>query len=377
MFLPHYTIHDETFAELLTKVRQDLHPFLVFATHGLNVRNDPKVNPKVNLKFWENLANNAHVYPHLDDWSHDEAFKGLAANIRRTSRFFDHGFHENTRYPNWEKELLVYRFPFLANFTPNGTQQYSTFITFSTLTLAKLVDMYSGDLLRVIVSNDEDAKRAICQNPNPCMSSYIEFTLSQAYATVMSETDVCAIHVALCNMMVLLNMLSYNTNPEVVHLMEKYDIFRSQCATYPIYVENLHGKTVTTSQCWSIMSANPAYIAFMERHSNKICWYDMSKNPSGMALLERTPDKIDWRGLSENPSAVEMLRANPDKIDYVHLAKNPRLVEVVAHLNKDKMARQIETFREELLTVVLHPVRIMRISEQWNVTMEEYVGFIG
>ena len=62
-----------------------------------------------------------------------------------------------------------------------------------------------------------------------------------------------------------------------------------------------------------------------------------------------------------------MLKANPDpdKVNYTHLVKNQKRVKVFARLDTDKMRKQIEGFREELLAVLLHSVRIMCIGEQW------------
>lgn len=47
-----------------------------------------------------------------------------------------------------------------------------------------------------------------------------------------------------------------------------------------------------------------------------------------------------------------MMKANPDpdKVNYTHLVKNPK---------------RVKGFREELLAVLLHSVRIMCIGEQW------------
>lgn len=76
---------------------------------------------------------------------------------------------------------------------------------------------------------------------------------------------------------------------------------------------------------WENLSANPAAVALLEAHPDKINWKHLSKNPSPFAIqqLEAHPDRIDWTLLSQNPGAVALLLQHPDRIHRYEVLSNP------------------------------------------------------
>ena len=76
-----------------------------------------------------------------------------------------------------------------------------------------------------------------------------------------------------------------------------------------------------------------------------------SKNPNAMDLIKKYKDKLyigDWDYVLENETAFE--------------------------IDKEAMKKQIQPFAEELLSVVLHPDRVIRILNEYNynIVSDEY-----
>ena len=103
---------------------------------------------------------------------------------------------------------------------------------------------------------------------------------------------------------------------------------------------------------WSYLSENPKAIHMLEQHPDKICWWNLSLNSEAIHLLEQYPEKIDWEFLSLNPNAMHML----------------------FRLDHARMREDNEAFREELVSYVFDPDRLMRLSQQYEVDFRTYLS---
>jgi hypothetical protein len=92
-----------------------------------------------------------------------------------------------------------------------------------------------------------------------------------------------------------------------------------------------------------------------------------------MHLFEKYPDKIHWYWLSTNPNAVHLLKNNLDKIDLDMLSQNPNIMEIICDLDYDAMKQSMQPLAEELAAYVFHPVRMNRIAEQYNISLDELI----
>jgi hypothetical protein len=99
---------------------------------------------------------------------------------------------------------------------------------------------------------------------------------------------------------------------------------------------------------------------------DKIHWSMLSKNPSAIHLIEQNIDKINWGCLSTNPSAIHILERNPDKISWFSLSRNPSIFE----LDYKGLKERCSIYKEELISKVFHPSRIMRYLDM-GVELEE------
>ena len=93
-------------------------------------------------------------------------------------------------------------------------------------------------------------------------------------------------------------------------------------------------------------------------------WKDqLSCEPNAIPLLTQYPDKIRWNRLSRNPGAIHLLEQHPEKINWVDLSANPNAMHLLFHLDYTQMRQQNETFKEELMTFVFDPNRMIRLSK--------------
>jgi hypothetical protein len=93
-------------------------------------------------------------------------------------------------------------------------------------------------------------------------------------------------------------------------------------------------------------------------------------------LLEKYPDRINWDNLSTNPNAIRILEQNSDKINWWHLSKNPNAIHLFAQLDREKMREQCKEFARELFSYVLHPARLMRLANEMDMDLEQYMEFL-
>jgi hypothetical protein len=102
----------------------------------------------------------------------------------------------------------------------------------------------------------------------------------------------------------------------------------------------------------------------------------LSTNPNALSLLEQNQDKIDWRKLSRNPNAISLLKENQDKIWWEYLSYNPNIMEIICDLDYDTMKQTMQLFAEELTAYVFHPLRMNKLAEQYNISLDELTNEI-
>jgi len=79
--------------------------------------------------------------------------------------------------------------------------------------------------------------------------------------------------------------------------------------------------------------------------------------------------KINWYNFSFNLKSIELLKANPDKINWNNLSSNLNIFE----LDYKQIKINFEPFQEELITVVLNPDRIKRLSFIYNFEFKNWI----
>lgn len=220
-------------------------------------------------------------------------------------------------------------------------------------------------------------------------------------------------------------------NPNALHIVmqfpNKFDTKTLCCNTnpnvLPLIVERL---SKMTEECWTFLSDKSYAIPLLEQYPDKIHWLSFSQNQSAEAMLlwRSNLDKLDWSFLSRNPTAVPLLEQYPDRISYVDLGRNPAAFHLISKnmdkmsrrelcknpcpkvielldtyvfeepmekfslrcnpnavhlfmpLNLEKMREKCKPFAEELFRYVLHPARLMRLADMFEMEMEDYVDLI-
>jgi hypothetical protein len=171
---------------------------------------------------------------------------------------------------------------------------------------------------------------------------------------------------------------------------------------------------------WNRLSRNPNAIHLLEKNLDKINWQGLSGNPNAIHLLEKNLDKVNWNLLCENPNAIHILKKyynnilwfsltfnkngiqlfysnvkNLDKhvwielcsrenaidlliehYDYIksygkYLLWNKNSPKIVLKLDYKKMSELNQSFTEELVSVVFHPKRLLRICNEYNIKFED------
>ena len=73
-----------------------------------------------------------------------------------------------------------------------------------------------------------------------------------------------------------------------------------------------------------------------------------------MPILEKNRDKINWNWLSIHPNAIHL----------------------IAPLDTEKMKENCKAFAEELASCVFHPLRLLRICENYGLELDEYFELV-
>ena len=162
-----------------------------------------------------------------------------------------------------------------------------------------------------------------------------------------------------------------SVNPNAGPLLEQYpenilwEYASQNVGILPLLEETLD-EVVWERVCYNGEHTTPEVIRFLEKHSEKLstlCWDMLSELAVAIPLLTKNPDKINWQGLSRNPGAIHLLEQHPEKINWVDLSANPNAMHLLFHLDYTQMRQQNETFKEELMTFVFDPNRMIRLSK--------------
>ena len=79
---------------------------------------------------------------------------------------------------------------------------------------------------------------------------------------------------------------------------------------------------------------------------------------------EQNIDKVNWKELSSNKNAIHLLEQNIDNIDWTEFSNNPSIFTYDYDKLKENM---MYGFYDELISKILHPDRLMRISQKYNI----------
>lgn len=293
----------------------------------LKALNVPFAKETHRYTFWKNLSENKQITPFLKVWME------LYPNVK-----------ENIEHVKQTKPVEVYSF-----LSPNETNKV-IYAETSPCVKNILHELPRNPVLR----------QALCKNPHPSV-----FPIIQTMFLTYYDEDLVDI----------LNHVTQNSNPQVLALLLE---FANTLTTLEVRANFNLVRSRYGCFWWENLSKNPHLVAFFETYPEKIDWQRLSSNPSPTAirLLEKHPDKINWVTLSYNPNAIHLLKGTTAPVCLNGLARNPRMIEVVCGLDLEKMGTQIQSFKEELQMYVLHPLRLMRISDLWNISMEDYVASI-
>jgi hypothetical protein len=134
-----------------------------------------------------------------------------------------------------------------------------------------------------------------------------------------------------------------------------------------------------TQPQWEILSKNPNAIHILGKYLNNLPhshWEILSKNPGAIPLLEQNLDKVDWYKLCSNPNGIPLLEKHFNKhlneLDWYTLSKRPKAIHLMVKLNKKQMFLNCKSFAEELTKYVFHPSRLSRITQCYNIDLDEY-----
>jgi len=119
-------------------------------------------------------------------------------------------------------------------------------------------------------------------------------------------------------------------------------------------------------------SSNPAVMAFLETHPDKIQWNQLSQNTCSDAIkiLEKNQDKINWLVLSSNPSAMQLINNNLDKVYWTSLClnTNPEVISILEQ-NLDKIDFSYLSSNPNAIHILeqnLDKINVYKLSENPN-----------
>jgi hypothetical protein len=117
---------------------------------------------------------------------------------------------------------------------------------------------------------------------------------------------------------------------------------------------------------------NKDRIAELRLGYNWICL--SSSNPSLIDVLEKNLDNVSWTELSRNPNAINILEKNLDNINcFKYLYENPNAIHLFSKLDTNKMICAMSEFKDELITYVFSPDRMISISQLYNCDFDKLV----
>jgi hypothetical protein len=150
-------------------------------------------------------------------------------------------------------------------------------------------------------------------------------------------------------------------NPIAIHIIEQY-------------LDNL------TNFSWQILAKNPNATHIISKNLYKLDelgWRHLCENPNAIPILEKNIDKINWYTLSSNINGIKIIEKYPDKIkfylffDYENFSVN----EPIFELDYDAIESRCNIYKEELISVALHPSRIECYLQQ-GIPFDELDNYI-
>lgn len=163
-----------------------------------------------------------------------------------------------------------------------------------------------------------------------------------------------------------------NPNPAMVAFIEKH---------WDIVFK--HGLDSTASVSWEMLSENPVAVPLLEKYPHLIWYRKLAVNPNAIHLIEQhlKLKNVDINWCLTNPNAVPLIERWRDQLWEENaidseLCSNPNAMHLIAKLDYAKMKENNCAFANELAKVVFHPVRVMRVGEQWGMSMEEYLDVL-
>ena len=127
---------------------------------------------------------------------------------------------------------------------------------------------------------------------------------------------------------------------------------------------------------WDWLSENPNAIPILEQNLDKIDWALLSWNLNAIPILQQNLDKVNWVLLSTNPNAIHLLEQNIDKIDWVQLSANLNAIHLLFKYDFNKMKESCKEFNKELIEYVYHPIRLIKLTQFYNIDLDEYLELI-
>jgi hypothetical protein len=182
-------------------------------------------------------------------------------------------------------------------------------------------------------------------------------------------------------------------NPNAIHLLDtqfiKHHLYKFCKNTNPLAIDlidyYLDKAEDVSNVIWDTIGKNPSALKLIYKYMDKMSWKALSENPAAIHLLLQNPDEIRWVEFSKNthPLAIEHIRKNLDKVDWVSLNMNPSAIEILKE-NQDKIIgywisynpaifeynylkmalERMDILRDELLSISLHPSRVIALMKQ-------------
>lgn len=180
-----------------------------------------------------------------------------------------------------------------------------------------------------------------------------------------------------------------SSNPEAISILEKNidkihwnELFENTNAMHLIKMCVQLNEDYSYERPLSYFShniwGNPAAIYFLEQIFQYVNWRFFSRNQNGIHLIEKNLDKVHWDMLSTNQKAIHILKENLDKVHWYELFRNQEAFPIISMffpLDYQKMYENTKEFRQELLSVVMCPDRLSRMSSAFHLSFDEYISF--
>lgn len=360
MFLPQFIFINKDFKNMVLKKKgQTFDSFETFDFFEL-------LNERV---FWNNLSSNEGAFPLIEQLiineefhiKHNIVWDVMLTNLHpRAYLMYQSENKFKTRvidiasllYKNKVKEAIEL---FDEICQCKNKSDLHMFINFC-LSMSRIVTTVSNGehLIEKLLNiyhhtyRDDTFIYLLFRNPNPAMEYWIDHVLEY--------------HLNTYNLIIHLDWLSTNKNPNIVQIIQKY-IERAEKFPSELF-----------------RSSNPAVIEYLKKI--KPDGYD-----DFVLEKELQKDEIDWdlpwRTLVQYEKCVDILKLYPDKLNQLmkkymnEFALNHRILELVCALDTVKMKENCQSFAKELAEYTLNPTRLMRLCDTYGLDLEEYMDLLG